>query len=90
MEWPCQRRYARFPVLVVVRTRAPQFGGTDVKGVVRNLGAGGLMAEFPGELGRGRAVDLTLETRAGPLTLDGRVVWTAAGEGHVRHRVAFG
>jgi hypothetical protein len=28
-------------------------------------------------------------THAGPLPLDGRVVWTAAGEGPVRHGVVF-
>jgi|GEM_PF-3533698 len=58
--------------------------------MVHNIGTGDLMAEFPVELGRGRAVELTLITRAGSLTLEGRVVWTAAGEGHVRPGVAFG
>jgi hypothetical protein len=58
--------------------------------VIHNIGTGGLMAEFPVELVRGRAVELTLITRAGSLTLEGRVAWTAAGEGHVRPGVAFG
>ncbi len=89
-EQPSRRHHARFPVLVVVRTRASQFGGTEVKGLVRNIGARGLMAELPIEVTRGTPVALTLETRAGPLALDGRVVWTAIGEGRVQHGMIFG
>ncbi len=86
---PRQRHHARFPVLVVVRTRAPHVGGTHVTGVVRNLGAGGLLAELPVEVARGTRVGLTLETRAGPVALAGRVVWTVGGEGRVQHGMAF-
>ena len=57
--------------------------------MVWNVGGGGLMAEFPVDMAPREAVSLVLETRRGPLEVDGRVVWTAAANGKIRHGVAF-
>jgi CheY-like chemotaxis protein len=51
--------------------RVPQFPGRALRGVVRNLSRGGLLAEFPVELVLGSRVDLTLETPPGASPRDG-------------------
>jgi len=84
-----QRRFARFPVVLPVIGRAAQSGGKEIRGMVWNVGGGGLMAEFPVDMAPREAVSLLLETRRGLLEVDGRVVWTAAANGKIRHGVAF-
>lgn len=84
-----QRRFARFPVVLPVIGRAAQSGGKEIRGMAWNVGGGGLMAEFPVDMAPREAVSLVLETRRGPLEVDGRVVWTAAANGKIRHGVAF-
>ena len=84
-----RRRYARFPVSLLILVRAKQFPGRGIPGTVRNIGAGGLMAEFPVQMVPGSAMRLLLQTRGGPLTEEGQVVWTAVTPGAVRHGVAF-
>ena len=86
---PEPRRYARFPVSLPVIGRAVQFPQREIEGVVRSISAGGLMAEFPVQMPPGGAVGLVLQTRHGPLTVEGRVVWTSATRGTVRHGFAF-
>ncbi len=84
-----KRRYARFPVSLAVVGRTRQFPGEAIPGVVRDVGCGGLMAEFPVLMVSGSTLGLELQTRWGPLQVEGRVVWTALAESIVRHGVAF-
>lgn len=84
-----RRRFARFPVSLPVLGQAEQFPEKEIPGTVRNLGAGGLVAEFPVQMLPGTAVSLLLQTRRGPLEVEARVVWTFASGGIVRHGLAF-
>lgn len=84
-----KRQYGRFPVSVPVLVRGPHSCGVETRGVVRNVGGGGLMAEFTLWILPGSAVRLVLQTQTGPLEADGRVLWTEATEGKVRHGVGF-
>lgn len=84
-----KRRFARFPVSLPVLARAEHSPGQDVAGTVRDIGAGGLMAEFPVDMVPRSTIRLLLQTRRGPLEMEGRVVWTAATQGMIRHGVAF-
>ena len=86
---PGARRFARFPISLPVIGRAGQSPKGSIEGTVRSIGAGGLMAEFPVQMVPGRAVGLVLQRRHGPLIVKGRVVWTSATEGTVRHGFAF-
>jgi len=83
------RRYARFPVSLPVIGRGVQSPKKEIEGVVRSISAGGLMAEFPVQMSPGSALGLVLQTRHGPLTVEGRVVWTSATRGTIRHGFAF-
>ncbi len=47
------------------------------------------MAEFPVEMVPGSSMDLVLQTRWGPLEVEGTVVWASASEGKIFHGVAF-
>jgi len=84
-----ERRFPRFEVTLPVVGRVPQFPERELYGTVRNIGRGGLMAEFPVELVPGSFVDLTLYTQNGSREEAGRVVWVACTEGTVRHGLAF-
>ena len=84
-----ERRFPRFDVVLPVVGRAPQFPERDLHGTVRNIGRGGLMAEFPVELVTGSFVDLTLHTQNGLQEEAGRVVWINRTGGTVRHGLAF-
>lgn len=84
-----ERRFPRFEVALPVVGRVPQFPERDIHGTVRNIGRGGLMAEFPVELVSGSFVDLTLHTRNGLQEEAGRVVWVACAGATVRHGLAF-
>jgi len=83
------RRFARLPITLPVIGRVGQSPKRVIEGVVRTVGAGGLMAEFPMKMVPGRTVDLVLQRRHGPLTVKGRVVWTSATRGRIRHGFAF-
>jgi len=88
------RRFARFRVCMPVIGRAGRSSKTAVqgrtmRGVVRSVGAGGLMVEFPVQMAPGRDIGLVLQRRHGPLTMKGRVVWTSPTRGMVRHGFAF-
>ena len=84
-----QRRFPRVAVTCPVLARVRQFPGRDLRGMVRNISRGGLLAEFPVELVLGSRVDLTLETRQGPLPETGRVIWASAAGDLVRHGIGF-
>jgi hypothetical protein len=83
------RRFARFPISLRVIGRDGQSPKEPIQGVVRSIGAGGLMAEFPVQMVPGRTLGLVLQRRHGPLTVKARVVWTSATRGKVRHGFAF-
>ena len=83
------RHFLRLPVLVSVKGRAAQFGETELQGVVRNVGGGGLMAEFPVQIVPGSVVDLTLQTRQGPVPVTGEVAWTGTPGPQVAHGIAL-
>jgi hypothetical protein len=83
------RRFARFPVAVPVLGRAAQFGETELRGAVRNISGGGLMAEFPVQLVAESRISLVLHTRRGPLPVNGHVVWARPSGDAIRHGIAF-
>jgi len=72
-----------------VTAQAAQFPGHGLQGTVRDIGRGGLMAEFPVALVPGSVVELTLRTRDGFLRETSRVVWVKTVEGRARHGFAF-
>ncbi len=84
-----QRRFPRVAVTCPVLARVPQFPGRTLRGVVRNVSRGGLLAEFPVELVVGSEVEFTLETPQGSLPETGRVAWAIASGDTVRHGIAF-
>ena len=84
-----RRRFARVPVSLPVLARAEQFPGKEIAGVVRNVSAGGLTAEFPVQIAPDSTVALRLQTRRGPLEVKGRIVWTTVIGGTVRHGFTF-
>jgi CheY-like chemotaxis protein len=84
-----QRRFARFPVAVAVTGKAVQFPDHNLRGTVRDIGRGGLMAEFPVTLVPGSLVQISLDTLSGPIQDTGRVVWASKGKRAVRHGLAF-
>lgn len=88
-ERPTSRRFARFPVALPVTARAAQFRQTDLLGTVRDIGAGGVMAEFPVQIVAGSSLRFVIHTGSGRLQKEGTVVWTALLEGKVRHGIAF-
>ncbi len=83
------RRFGRLRVLVPVVGRAAQFGDTELHGIVWNIGGGGLMAKFPARIRPGSVVDLILQTRNGPLAVDGQVAWTEPPGTRIGHGIAF-
>ncbi len=86
---PEHRRFLRFPVALPVIALLPQGMPHELHGTVRNVGAGGMMAEFPLPLVPGRTVELRLHTRRGLVTVAARIDWTAPANGTVRHGCAF-
>jgi CheY-like chemotaxis protein len=83
------RRFERFPVYLPVLGLGSQLDQGELLGMVRNVSAGGMMVEFPVELVPGTGLDLALLTQNGPVEVEARTVWTAAGQGTVRHGLAF-
>jgi hypothetical protein len=83
------RRFARLPIALPVIGRAVQSPKRVIEGVVRTVGAGGLMADFPVRMMPGSAVSLVLQRRHGPLTVEGQVVWTSATRDRIHHGFAF-
>jgi len=83
------RRFVRFPVDVAVMGQALQFPDRSLRGTVRDIGRGGLMAEFPVELVPGSQIQLSLSMPSGPIQDTGQVIWAAKIAQLVRHGVAF-
>ncbi len=84
-----RRQFARIAVALPVTGRAPQFREMVLHGMVRSVGVGGMLVEFPVEVLPGSILRLALQTALGPLEVKGRVVWTAASRGTIRHGLAF-
>ncbi len=84
-----RRRFVRLPVSMPVVAQAPQFGETGLHGMVRTISAGGLTVEFPISLPPDTGLTLVLQTRQGPLEVQGRVVWTRAIGTTISHGIAF-
>jgi CheY-like chemotaxis protein len=84
-----RRRFVRFPVTLPLVARAPQYPGKVLSGTIRDIGRGGVLAEFPVEVVPGSQLRLILQTRTGPLDRQGTVVWTRSLEGLVQHGIAF-
>jgi len=84
-----QRRFARFPVSLPATGRAPQVTKSVLNGMVRSVGSGGILAEFPRETPVGSVMHVVLQRRHGPLEIECRVTWTAKAGGVIRHGLAF-
>lgn len=84
-----RRRFVRFPVAVPVVGRAEQLAELELRGIVRVISEGGLMAEFPVQIQQGSSLSLTLQASEGPLPVEGRVVWVDPPGERIRHGVAF-
>lgn len=81
--------FERVAVVLPVIGWAAQFHGTVLRGMARSVSAGGLVVEFPVEVVRGTVMRLTLQTRRGPLDVEGRIVRTALNGRVVRHELTF-
>lgn len=86
---PGVRQFERFPVSLPAVGWTAQFPGKVIEGMVRVIGAGGFMAELSVQMVPGSTVDLVLDTQRGAVEVKGRVVWTSASGGTVRHGFAF-
>jgi PilZ domain len=84
-----RRRFVRYPIVMPVTAQAAQFPGRGLHGTIRDIGRGGLMAEFPVALVPGSVVELTIRTQGGFLRETSRVVWVKTVEGRARHGFAF-
>jgi hypothetical protein len=84
-----RRRFLRLPVFLPVIGHMPQSGESQVRGITRNVGSGGMMVEFPVGVVPGSEIRTVLHTQRGPVDLAGRVVWTSATGDRVRYGVAF-
>lgn len=84
-----QRRFPRIAVACPVLAQVPGLPGRPLRGMVRNISRGGLLAEFPVKLVLGNQVELTLDTPEGPLHETGKVVWETGSGDLVRHGIAF-
>jgi len=84
-----QRRFARLPVLIPATGRAPQVTETVLDGMVRCVGSGGILAEFPREIPVGSLMHVVIRTRHGSLEIECRVAWISGAGGVIRHGLAF-
>ncbi len=84
-----RRRFARFPVSLPVIGQAPERNEEEFRGTLCDVGAGGMMMELPLEVVPGSEMRAVLQTRRGPVEVEGRVIWTRATGAGVRHGLAF-
>ncbi|HWT83282.1 MAG TPA: PilZ domain-containing protein [Candidatus Methylomirabilis sp.] len=83
------RRYVRMSVSLPIIGRAAEFGERELLGMVRNIGGGGVMAEFPVWIVPGSVVHLTLQTPHGPVAFTGEVAWADPRGTPIAHGIAF-
>lgn len=74
---PGVRQFERFPVSLAAVGWTAQFPGKVIEGVVRDISAGGFMAELSVQMVPGNTVNLVLDTHRGALEVKGRVVWNS-------------
>jgi hypothetical protein len=86
---PKEARFALISVAVPVIGRATQFPGMELRGMIRNVDAKGVMAEFPVRVAPGSPMCLTLRRRQETTEVRGQVVWTAAAGKMIHHGIAF-
>ena len=84
-----RRRFARFSVSLPAMVRASQLGEQAVSATVWTVSAGGLTLDLPVELAIGTSVALVLQTRQGPINLEGHIVWAHTTKNVVFHGLAF-
>ncbi len=84
-----RRQFVRIPIALPVIGQAPQFREMPLPGVVRSIAPGGLMVEVSVVVVRGSLLRLAVQTGLGPVEVEGRVVWTAATRGIIRHGLVF-
>jgi hypothetical protein len=61
----------------------------EIRGTVRNVSAGGILAEFPVEMPPGKPVRVVLSSRQGPVKVEGTVVWVRGVGLGIHHGIAF-
>ncbi|HSD50318.1 MAG TPA: response regulator [Candidatus Methylomirabilis sp.] len=83
------RQFERFAISLPAVGWAAQYPGKVIEGVVKDISAGGFMAELSVRVALGNTVDLVLDTQLGALELKGRVVWNAVSGQPGRHGLAF-
>ncbi len=84
-----RRRYVRLPVLLPAAGWVTDPPSAKVQGTVRNVSAGGILAEFPQEMPPGRSVRVVLSSRQGLVEVEGTVVWVRGVGLGIHHGIAF-
>lgn len=84
-----RRRFVRFPSALPVTAQAEQFRRMTLRGIVCNVGAGGVGADFLAQIVPGSSLQFVIQTGSGTLRKEGRVVWTSPCKGQVRHGIVF-
>lgn len=84
-----RRQHVRLPVLLPAVARMTDSESGEVRGTVRNVSAGGILAEFPVEMPPGRPVRVVLSSRHGPVEVEGKVVWVRGVGLGIHHGIAF-
>jgi hypothetical protein len=82
-------RIPRILMELPVTGRTPQFPGIELRGMIRNLGPQGVMADLPLRVTPGTQVALAIQTWQDTLEIQGQVVWTSGGGGCVHHGISF-
>lgn len=92
-EWSLQRRFARFPLVLPLQHRVPDYPLAGVAvGWTHNLSGGGACLELAGPLRPQASVDLQLHTPDGLIAAEARVLWSRIpppAEGGILHGIAF-
>lgn len=86
-----QRRYLRLPIRVPAVSRIPAGPQEvrEVQGTVRYISAGGLMLELPTYIPPATHVGVTIQAKAGPVPVEGQVIWARAWGSEFQHGLAF-
>lgn len=84
-----KRRYARLEVSRPVSAWASERPGPELRGRLCRVAEGGLELEFPEAVSPGTALRVQLQTRRGPVEVEGKVVFAHALGTVFRHGLAF-
>ncbi len=82
-------RLSQLPTPLPVACKAPQFPGTELRGIIRSLGARGAMADLPLTVAPGSRMTLALQTWEETLEIQATVAWTNGTGGRIQHSIAF-